>query len=42
VVVCEFSRGFRSLLAELKNQKLPASTERLADWLPRAGPGWAG
>jgi CRP/FNR family transcriptional regulator, transcriptional activator FtrB len=35
-IVCELSRGCRSLLTELKNQKLRTSTERLADWLLRA------
>jgi CRP/FNR family transcriptional activator FtrB len=35
-IVCELSRAFRGLLAELKNQKLRTSTERLADWLLRA------
>ena len=35
-IVCELSRGFRRVLAELKNQKLRTSTERLADWLLRA------
>ena len=35
-VVYELSRGFRSLLTELKNQKLRSSIERLAQWLLRA------
>ena len=35
-VVYELSRGFRSVLTELKNQKLRSSIERLAEWLLRA------